>query len=104
LGEILPNPCEAIEDSGQLREVIVGIPKDRIQTILDNHIKRGVVGASLAISMPGEETALFTSGLADKFKKTPMRTDHTFRIASCTKNLCGDRPSFAGARGQGRSR
>ena len=54
---------------------------------LDKHIKRGVVGASLAISMPGEEMALFTSGLADKFKKIPMRSDHTFRIASCTKTF-----------------
>jgi D-alanyl-D-alanine carboxypeptidase len=67
--------------------VIVGIPKSYIQTILDNHIARGVVGASLAISMPGEEMALFTSGFADRFKKIPMRTDHTFRIASCTKTF-----------------
>ncbi len=65
----------------------MSIPKDRIQAILDNHINRGVVGASLAISMPGQEMALFTSGLADKFKKVAMRPDHTFRIASCTKTF-----------------
>ena len=65
----------------------MGIPKGPIQNILDKHIERGVVGASLAISMPGEEIALFTSGLADKFKKIPMRTDHAFRIASCTKTF-----------------
>jgi hypothetical protein len=27
----------------------------KIQNILDEHIKRGVVGASLAISVPGKE-------------------------------------------------
>ena len=65
----------------------MGIPRDRIQAILDKHIAHGVVGVSLAISLPGQETALFTSGLADKFRKTPMRPDHTFRIASCTKTF-----------------
>lgn len=60
---------------------------DRIQVILDDHIERGVIGASLAISIPGQEVALLTSGLADKFKRIPMRSDHTFRIASCTKSF-----------------
>lgn len=65
----------------------MGNPRARIQTILDSHIARGVVGVSLAISWPGQDTLLFTSGLADKFKKTPMRTDHICRIASCTKTF-----------------
>lgn len=65
----------------------MAMQRNRIQAILDNHIARGVVGASLAISLPGQEVELFTSGLADKFKKTPMRPDHTFRIASCTKTF-----------------
>jgi D-alanyl-D-alanine carboxypeptidase len=59
----------------------------KIQRILDEHIKLGVVGASLAISMPGSEISHFTSGLSEKFKKTPMRRDHLFRIASCTKTF-----------------
>lgn len=61
--------------------------RERLQAILDEHVKRGVVGMSLAISVPGQQTALVTSGLADKFKKVPMRPDHTFRIASCTKSF-----------------
>jgi D-alanyl-D-alanine carboxypeptidase len=60
---------------------------DRLQGILDDHIKRGVIGISLAIGIPGRPTALLTSGMADKFKKTPMRPDHLFRIASCTKTF-----------------
>ena len=58
-----------------------------IQKILDDHVKRGVVGISLALGRPGKEIALYQSGLADKFKKTPMRGDHVFRIASCTKSF-----------------
>ena len=65
----------------------MGIDKERIQAILDKHIARGIVGASLAISLPAQEISLLTSGFADKFKKTPMRPDHTFRIASCTKTF-----------------
>lgn len=59
----------------------------RLQAILDEHVGRGVVGASLAISLPGREMLTLTSGLADKFRKTPMRPDHIFRIASCTKTF-----------------
>ena len=63
------------------------ILRDHIQKILDAHIAKGVVGASLAISLPGQDPVLLTAGLADKFKKVPMRPDHTFRIASCTKTF-----------------
>ena len=59
----------------------------QIQKILDEHVARGVVGVSLALSVPGEEISLYTSGLADKFKKVPMGPDHLFRIASCTKTF-----------------
>jgi D-alanyl-D-alanine carboxypeptidase len=58
-----------------------------VQTILDDHVKRGVVGVSLAISVPGSGTSHFTSGFSEKFKKTPMRPDRLFRIASCTKTF-----------------
>ncbi len=61
--------------------------ENRIQEILNEHIGRGVIGASLALGMPGGDTLFVTSGLADKFKNIPMRTDHTFRIASCTKTF-----------------
>lgn len=65
----------------------MSIPQEHIQKILDAHIAKGVVGASLAITMPGHGMVLITSGFADKFKKEPMRPDHTFRIASCTKTF-----------------
>jgi D-alanyl-D-alanine carboxypeptidase len=58
-----------------------------IQKILDDHVQRGVVGVSLALSRPGTGIVCYQSGLADKFKKTPMRADHLFRIASCTKTF-----------------
>jgi len=54
----------------------------RIQTILDDHVKRGVVGVSLALSLPGEEMLLYQSGLADRLRNMPMTADHLFRIAS----------------------
>jgi D-alanyl-D-alanine carboxypeptidase len=59
----------------------------KVQSILDDHVKRNVVGVSLAISAPGVAITHITSGLAEKFKKTPMRPDHLFRIASCTKTF-----------------
>ena len=61
--------------------------RKNVQNILDEHVKRGVVGVSLAISMPETEITHFTSGLSDKFKKLPMRPEHLFRIASCTKTF-----------------
>ena len=61
--------------------------KTRIQGILDEHVARGVVGTSLALILPGQEPLLLASGLADKFGKSPLRPDHTFRIASCTKTF-----------------
>jgi D-alanyl-D-alanine carboxypeptidase len=61
--------------------------KERVQKILDDYIDQGIVGLSLALSLPGQETMLLTSGLADKFKKSPMTPDHIFRIASCTKTF-----------------
>ncbi len=54
-------------------------PNMKIQEILDRHVAKGVVGCSLAISIPGQGFATYTSGYADKFKKTPMRPDHIFR-------------------------
>ena len=59
----------------------------RLRNILDEHVAKGVVGISLAISMPGQEMKLVTSGFANKFNFTPMTSDHIFRIASCTKTF-----------------
>ena len=59
----------------------------RLQKILDDHVAKGIIGTSLAISVPGQKLMLLTSGLADKFNHTPMTPDHIFRIASCTKTF-----------------
>ncbi|QIE56751.1 beta-lactamase family protein [Pikeienuella piscinae] len=59
----------------------------QIQTIIDDHVKRGVVGVSLALSRPGEEMRLYQSGLANRFENIPMTGDRLFRIASCTKTF-----------------
>lgn len=59
--------------------------EERVQTILNDYVAQGIVGVSLALSMPGKDTMLLTSGFADKFQRTQMTPDHVFRIASCTK-------------------
>ena len=59
----------------------------RLQKTLDDYVAKGIVGVSLCLSVPGQDPMLLTSGLADKFKRTPMTPDHIFRIASCTKSF-----------------
>ena len=61
--------------------------RTRLQGILDAYVGRGIIGVSLAVSGPGEEEIVLTSGLADKFAATPLGPEHTFRIASCTKTF-----------------
>src|SRR6202008_2762960 len=68
-------------------EATMSTPNKMIQEILDQHVAKGVVGCSLAISVPGQGFCTYTSGFADRFKKTRMRPDHLFRIASCTKTF-----------------
>ena len=46
-----------------------------------------MVGVSLALQVPGHELLTMTRGLADKFAGMPLRADHVFRIASCTKTF-----------------
>lgn len=58
-----------------------------IQAILDQHVDKGVIGASLALEIPHRGLISLTSGLADVGNKVPLRPDHLFRIASCTKLL-----------------
>ena len=77
--------AEASVESLEGRDV--GDWRDRVQKILDEHVKRGAVGVSLAISMPKTDITHFTSGHSDKFKKLPLRPEHLFRIASCTKTF-----------------
>jgi len=62
--------------------------RSRLEAILDNYLDTGgIVGASLALSKPGQDDQLLAKGLADKFAGTPMTTGHIFRIASCTKSF-----------------
>jgi D-alanyl-D-alanine carboxypeptidase len=57
----------------------------QVQTILDDHVARGVVGVSLALSLMGDEIRLYHSGMADRSTSELMTANHLFRIASCTK-------------------
>lgn len=61
--------------------------RERVQMILDDYVAKGIIGVSLCLSVSGREPLLLTSGFADKFKRKPMKPDHTFRIASCTKTF-----------------
>jgi len=45
------------------------------------------VGATLAVSVPGYEEMLLSSGMADLEKNIPMRPDHLLKIASNTKTF-----------------
>ena len=59
----------------------------RLETLLDGLLAQGIVGASLALlTARGEEFAL-ARGLADRFRGTPLTTDHLFKVASCTKTF-----------------
>ena len=44
----------------------MSVPNPKIQKILDDHVARGVVGISLALSLPGQEISVYQSGAADK--------------------------------------
>ena len=69
--------------------------RKNVQNILDEHVKRGVVGVSLAISMPKTDITHFTSGLSDKFKKLPLRPEHLFRNRELYQDLHRDWTSSA---------
>ena len=57
----------------------------RLQGILDDYLAQGIVGVSLALRAPGAGDILIARGLAERTRGQPLRPDHLFRIASCTK-------------------
>ena len=60
----------------------------RMQKILDDHVARGVVGVSLALSLPGKDIALYQSGVADKYlgEGETMDVSKLFRVARVFDN------------------
>lgn len=58
------------------------------QSLLDWAHANGAPGAIVLVHTP-QERFLGAAGWADKQRKIPMRTDHTFRIASTTKMFLG---------------
>ena len=61
--------------------------RSRLKRTLDEHIFQGITGASMAVSVPGFERMLLSSGMADLDGDTPVRPDHLFKIASITKTF-----------------
>ena len=60
---------------------------DRVQQILDDYVRQGITGVSLAMHIPGEDEVCVTSGRSDRFEQVAMRPNHLFRIGSCTKTF-----------------
>ena len=53
--------------------------------MLDEHVEKGVVGASLALIQPGRELLTLAAGRADRATGAPLTPDHLFRTASTRK-------------------
>ena len=61
--------------------------RTHLQGILDDYVERGIIGVSLAVSVPGEDEILQASGVADRAAGSAMTPDHLFRIGSNTKTF-----------------
>ena len=57
----------------------------RLDRVLQDHVARGVVGASLALIQPGRELLTLAAGRADRATGAPLTPDHLFRAASTRK-------------------
>ena len=57
----------------------------RLDRVLDEHVEKGVVGASLALIQPGRELLTLAAGRADRATGAPLTPDHLFRTASTRK-------------------
>ena len=73
-------------------EDVVRRPEDdallsRLGELLNDHVGRGVVGASLAVARPGQAMATATAGCADRETAAPLTPDHLFRTASTKKTF-----------------
>ena len=57
----------------------------RLDRVLQDHVARGVVGASLAMIQPGRELLTLAAGRADRATGAPLTPDRLFRTASTRK-------------------
>jgi D-alanyl-D-alanine carboxypeptidase len=58
-----------------------------IEDILDDFVAKGIVGASVAVVMPGAAPLTVCAGLADRERGTAVEPQHLFKNGSCTKTF-----------------
>jgi D-alanyl-D-alanine carboxypeptidase len=61
--------------------------RSRFQRILDEHTFQGIIGATMAVSVPSYEDMSFFSGMADLENNVSMRNEHLLMIGSNTKTF-----------------
>lgn len=59
----------------------------RVEAILNQFVEHGIVGASVAVLVPGEPVFTAVAGVADRGSGERVSPDHLFKIASCTKTF-----------------
>ena len=57
----------------------------QLDRVLNEHVGRGIVGASLGLVRPGEEVLTLAAGCADRATGAPLSADHLFKTASTKK-------------------
>ena len=57
-----------------------------LQTLLDDFIAQGIVGAALTVRS-GTATTHWMAGVAERQTRQPVTPDHLFKIGSCTKTF-----------------
>jgi D-alanyl-D-alanine carboxypeptidase len=61
--------------------------QDRLQTILDGFVAKGIVGASAAIARASGSLVAAAAGLADRDRRIKATPSHLFKIGSVTKSF-----------------
>src|SRR5882724_10841286 len=71
---------------GRTRSAVMGM-KDKLQSVLDGFVGKGIVGASSCIVRPGAAPVAAAAGLADRPRGIAVTPDHLFKIGSVTKTF-----------------
>ena len=56
--------------------------RTRLRGILDDYVGQGIIGVSIAVSVPGDNDILLASGLADRVEGAAMTPDHPSESAA----------------------
>ena len=62
-----------------------GALASQLDDLLSDYVARGIVGASIAVSLPDQAILIRTAGVADRDTSAPLTPDHLFRTASTKK-------------------